>query len=379
MSGVYTKIALFVALAAWSLLAAMAAEGAEPAADNPPSVKEMAGQMLLVGFRGLTPPAEAVRDIEQYHLGGVILFDYDVARKSPTRNIADPAQVKQLIADLQAKAAAPLLVAVDQEGGKVRRLRPERGFAPALSLPPAEELGRGEPAATQTAAQALGADLRALGFNFDLAPVADVNVNPDNPAIGRLGRSFSADPAIVAAQARAYAAGLRAAGVISCLKHFPGHGSAYNDSHLGLTDVTDSWSEAELRPFVELIAGGYGDPIMTAHIFNAKLDPELPATLSPAVVEGLLRGQLKHSGVIVTDDLQMKAIAAHYTLEQTVELALKAGNDILLFGNNLAETPDIVPQTVAIIERLVETGKLSSARLQTSCARIKALKSGLSR
>jgi beta-N-acetylhexosaminidase len=346
------------------------------AGEEPASLRDMLGQMLLVGFRGAELAADApiLRDIGEYNLGGVILFDRDVQLQTQGRNIRSPEQVRALTARLREGAAEPLLIAVDQEGGRVRRLREEAGFP---FSPSAREMGQGEPVATRREGEKTGELLAGLGINLDFAPVVDVDVNPASPAIGALDRSFSADPERVAEHARAFAEGLRAKGVLPCLKHFPGHGSAMADSHLGLTDISQTWSPGELVPYERLIPLRVSPFIMCGHLFLSQFDPDYPCTLSPAVLTGLLRDRLGFEGVIVSDDMQMRAIAEHYGLEEAVLRAVEAGVDILVFGNNLDYDPDIVPKAVGILERGVRSGRISRERIAASCARIRAAKAML--
>ncbi|MDO9083213.1 MAG: glycoside hydrolase family 3 N-terminal domain-containing protein [Humidesulfovibrio sp.] len=355
-----------------------------------PELKRLAGQMLLVGFRGAEPGPDRPGDtlggrpgglpilgqIAELNLGGVILFDRDVALKSPERNITSPEQLRRLTSALQAAASAagapPLFIAVDQEGGRVQRLRAARGFP---ETPPAAELcPSGDPAPALCAGEQTGATLASVGINLNFAPVADVNVNPQNPVIGALGRSFSADPAEVGPCAGAFARGLKSQGVLTAAKHFPGHGSSSTDSHEGFTDVTATWTEAELIPFRELLRQDLADMVMTAHVFNARLDPAHPATLSRPVIGGLLRGRLGFTGVVVTDDLQMRAVAAHYGLKETVRLCVEAGADVLLIGNNLDHDENIAGKTLDALMELVAEGRLSPERLRESVARIQNVK-----
>ncbi|WP_319582081.1 beta-N-acetylhexosaminidase [uncultured Pseudodesulfovibrio sp.] len=347
-----------------------------PAPARAAELDTMIGQMILAGFRGFSVNDEAtiVRDIRERHLGGVILFDYDVALGRAERNIRTKAQVRKLIDELKAQADIPLLVAVDQEGGKVQRLKKAYGFTETDS---AADLGASGDEAVRTAGATVGETLSAVGFNLDFAPVVDVNVNPNSPAIGKLGRSFSSDPEQVAHCAALFMDGMHAEGVLSCLKHFPGHGSAGSDSHKGLTDVTDTWSEAELVPYRKLIASGKVDMIMTAHIFNAHLDSKYPATLSRKVITDLLRGRLGYQGVIVTDDMDMGAIADEFGRREAVRRAIEAGADILLFGNNLAYDEHIVEKVHAVIRSLVDDGTISPARIEQSYERIMRLKASL--
>lgn len=347
-------------------------------AGAPPSVETMAGQMLMVGFTGQEPEtcAAILEDIRRRHLGGVILFTHDAHRPEVRRNIRDAEQVRRLIGALRAASSFPLFVGVDQEGGRVSRLAPADGFP---AFPSAAELGRGTPEVTRETARRMGEMLGGLGINLDFAPVLDVDVHPDSPAIGRLGRSFSADPQQVIAQGAAFAEGLRAAGVVPVFKHFPGHGSARTDSHAGVTDVSATWSERELLPYAALLGRPGPRMVMIGHLFHRGLDSDFPATLSPLVIDGLLRGRLGYEGVVITDDLQMRAIAAHYTLEEVVLRAVDAGADVLLFGNNLDDDPALVSRAQEIIVKAVREGRLSRERLESSWRRIMALKESLRR
>lgn len=341
----------------------------------PSTLREKIGQLLNVGFRGCTPAECALiaRDIRELHLGGVILFDQEMA--DPTtkrRNVESPAQVRNLVSFLQQQAAWPLLVSIDQEGGRVNRLKPVYGFPESISH---EELGRlNEPATTYRHAAATAQTLAGLGINWNLAPVVDLDAHPDNPVIKGKGRSFSADPEIVARHAAEFVRAHRDHRVLTCAKHFPGHGSATGDTHLGLVDVTQTWTERELTPFQRLIAAGNCDAIMTAHVFNAKLDPAHPATLSRAVLTGILRERLGFDGVISSDDMEMKAISSRYGLENSVPAAIEAGLDVLCFGNNLSYDPDIARKASDILVRAVESGRLSEQRIDQSCRRVLALK-----
>ncbi len=344
---------------------------------DPVDLDTMIGQMLMVGFRGYeVRDSDAIaRDIRERHLGSVILFDYDVALHRPRRNIASPAQVKQLTANLRGYADIPLLVAIDQEGGRVARLQEKYGFPASRS---AAKLGeQNSPDITRQAGVLTGKTLAEAGINWDLAPVVDVNTNPDCPVIGKLERSFSEDPEKVALQAGAFIDGLHSSNILSCLKHFPGHGSSRADSHLGLTDVTTTWSREELIPYQRLIARGTCDAVMTAHIFNARLDPEFPATLSPAILQGVLRDRLGFTGVVLTDDMQMGAITKNYGFKQSIARAIRAGADILVFGNNLHYDPDITAKVIENIKNMIAEGTLSRDRIRLSYDRIMQLKTKL--
>jgi beta-N-acetylhexosaminidase len=218
--------------------------------------------------------------------------------------------------------------------------------------------------------------MAAAGIDLDLAPVVDVDVNPTNPAVGALDRSFSSDPAVVAAMAEAEIHGLHEVGVRSVIKHFPGLGSATANTDFDHVDVTRSWTEAELEPYEILIADGVVDAVMTGHIVNDTIDPGVPASLSVATVKGLLRGRLGWDGAVVTDDLGAVAIASRHERDEAVRLALEAGNDLLLFANQGAYVADLADQVVATSVELVTSGRLAESRLEQSIERLDVLSVG---
>ncbi len=348
-------------------------------ASSDEALADKIGELVMVGFRGsaLDDSDPILQQVEAGQVGGVVLFDIDVATGS-SRNVESPGQLRSLVAELQNAAPSPLLVAIDQEGGRASRLKERYGFPSTLSH---QELGeRKSLELTASQARRTAEVLADVGINLNLAPVVDVNVNPASPVIGALGRSFSADPAVVTDHARAVIAAHRSAGVLTAVKHFPGHGSAPGDTHLGFVDVTEAWVPAELVPYRTLVNEGSVDAVMTAHVVNGQLDPQWPATLSPATITGVLRDELGFQGVVVSDDLQMGAIADQYGLETAVHQALLAGVDILLFANNnpRAYEPDIAPRVVALVEALVRDGALTEERIDESVERVRALKRRLS-
>ena len=330
------------------------------------------GQLFMLGFRGTTLSADhwlvgAVRD---QGLGGVILFDRNV--DGTVQNVVSPDQLRRLVDDLQQLAPLPLLVGIDQEGGRVCRLKERDGFAPCVS---AASLGGESPAVVAEHAEALAAMLAHCGVNLNFAPVVDLELNPANPIIGRYQRSFSADPATVIACARAFVEAHHRFGVGCCLKHFPGHGSAGGDSHLGFVDVTECWQAVELEPYRSLFAAGYTDGVMTAHLVHRGLDPSgLPATLSPAVITGLLRDQLGHRGVVFSDDLQMRAISDGWTYAEAVQQAVLAGVDVIVIGNNLAPCEDALVTGIRAVADLLDSGRIDANRIDQSLARIALFK-----
>jgi beta-N-acetylhexosaminidase len=350
-----------------------------PTGEPRPDLRARIAQMLMVGFRGTdaATAATALADIEQLGLGGVVLFGVDQSSGASVRNIVSPAQLGALTGALQEAAGrsgigVPLLVAVDEEGGHVARLNPDRGFPSpesAASLGALDDDGH-----TRAAGAAVGQTLREAGINLNLAPVVDLNLNPDNPVIGALDRSFSPDPEVVSRQAAAFIEGSHDAGTLTTLKHFPGHGSSIGDTHLGVADVTDNWQEVELDPYRSLVAGGLADTVLTAHVFNARLDAEHPATLSRPTITGILREQIGFDGVVLSDDMQMGAIRDAYGYPEAVALAIEAGVDILTIANQIVFEEGIVARTVDIIEGHVASGRLDEARIDQSWRRIRALK-----
>jgi beta-N-acetylhexosaminidase len=334
--------------------------------------------MLLVGFRGLTveEAGEVVADIGDRNLGGILLFDTDQPTGSAVRNVESPSQLTALVAGLQDLAPTPLLVAIDEEGGLVARLDERHGFPPTIS---AAELGADpDLAVTQLAGRHIAETLASVGVNLNLAPVVDVNVNPTNPIIGALGRSFSSDPSSVTTHAEAFVEGHREVGVRTTLKHFPGHGSSTGDTHLGVVDVTDTWSAIELEPFRAMIRDGLTDAVLTAHVFNAALDPEHPATLSAPTITGILREQLGWDGLVLSDDMQMGAIRQAYGYADGLRLAILAGVDVLTIAQQQVYEEGIVATTIDLIEALVGDGSIPEARIEESYRRIVAFKAALS-
>jgi beta-N-acetylhexosaminidase len=270
-----------------------------------------------------------------------------------------------------------LFVAVDAEGGRVMRLGTAAGYTATLSH---QELGEsGDLALTELEALRIGGRLREAGVNWDLAPVVDVGYNPANPVIVGTGRSFGAESARVTAHARAYLAGMRAAGMLTALKHFPGHGSSFADSHLGFVDVTDTARpDLELAPYRALMAEGVVDSVMTAHVFNRRLDRRYPATLSRPTITGLLRRELGWVGVVVSDDLRMGAIEHHYGLDEAAVLALEAGVDVLLIADDrLPDGRSAAHVALTAIRHALEQGRLAPPTVEAALARIDALRARL--
>jgi beta-N-acetylhexosaminidase len=346
------------------------------AATKEPTLKQKIGQMLLIGFKGteLQPTDSIVTALLAQRIGGVVLFDYDAQTKTYDRNIKNPQQLKHLTEQLQSytKQAATS----NHNTLYVNRLKEEYGFSKTLS---AAELGRGSYDQAREYAQQMAETLQQAGVNIDFAPVLDVNVNPSNPIIGKKDRSFSADPNKVTNYAEIFAQAFHDHGIICVYKHFPGHGSSTGDTHLGLVDVTKTWQDSELNPYKELLAKPDGCPmVMTAHVVHYGLDSKgYPASLSAAITTDLLRKKLKFNGVVITDALQMKAIADNYGVPQAVRLAILAGADILIFDNQLAAKLQDPQEVIDIIYHDVMTGAIPRSRIDESYRRIMNLKKQL--
>jgi len=310
----------------------------------------LAAACICPSFPGLEAPRWILDWIER-GLGGICLFSH---------NVGDREQLARLTAALRS-ARPELLVGIDEEGGDVTRLEADRGS----SYPGHAALGAVDDTnLTEQVAAAIGADLVAVGVNLDFAPVADINLNPDNPVIGI--RSFGADRELVARHVAAFVSGLQGQGVAACAKHFPGHGSTEQDSHLELPVVTGDIRDG-LLPFRAAVEAGV-QSIMTAHILAPGLD-ELPATLSPAVIGGLLRGELGFDGLVIADALEMKAVSDTYGVERSAVLALSAGVDLLLIGHDLGE--DAVGAVHAALLAAVAAGELDESRLREAAGRVR--------
>ena len=335
------------------------------------------GQMLMIGFRGTDAPGDSyiAKTITDLNPGGIILFDYDTPSASRPRNITDYDQTKKLVQELKSYSSkSPLLVAVDAEGGFINRLKPSMGF---LYVPSAQELGQ-NPGPAMEDYWNLAQELATLGFNINFAPVVDLDINPENPVIGALERSYSSDPAVVANLAKIMIAAHKSFGIITTLKHFPGHGSSTADSHLGLPDVTETYNEIELAPYEKLIKDGAVESVMTAHIINKNIDPDYPATLSPKFIQNILREKLGFDGVVFSDDMQMGAITENYGFEDAIVLAINAGCDILVFSNNGSVYDETVPYRAKdAILKAVRDGRISKERINQAYGRIMALKEKL--
>ena len=336
-------------------------------------LRRYAAGMLMVGFKGdsVTEDCDAARYVRDLKVGAIVLFDIDMTGEATlgSRNITSKERLTRMTSQLQAWADYPLLIATDQEGGKVARLKPQYGFLPTVT---AEYLGTVDNEdTTRYYAARLAREMHEAGVNVNLAPVVDV-LNHDCAAVGHFLRCYSTDPAVIARHAGWFIDECHRHGVLCTLKHFPGHGNAIDDSHYGFVDVTNGWTPQELEPFKMLIDAGKADLIMTAHLFNRNIDDEYPATLSAKTLNGLLRSQMGYDGVIVTDDLYMQAIRNQYSIPTALELAINAGADLICVGNNISTgfEADRPFKLVDMIVTSVKEGRIPWQRLEESHARI---------
>ena len=367
------SIPIFAVLVLITLFSGCSTQRTEPQLTQN-QIDTMIGQMVMVGFRGLEADenSEIAKQITMLNIGGVVLFDYDVNTKSYDRNIESPAQLKKLIDQLNSYTQQPLFVAVDQEGGKVCRLKETCGFKP---MPSAALLGSmNSTSLTYDYAKNNALMLKSLGVNMNFAPGVDLNVNPDNPIIAKMSRSYSENPDVVAKHAAAFIKAHHESGVLCCIKHFPGHGSSKDDSHSGFVDVTDTWSDKELKPYKKLIRQDIVDAVMSAHIFNSRLDPNYPATLSDKVIDSMLRDDLGYDGVVFSDDIQMGAISENYGFDVAVERCIYAGVDVILIANNYKYDSSAPYRAVQVIKNMIEQGKIGPDRIKQSYDRIMRLK-----
>jgi beta-N-acetylhexosaminidase len=330
------------------------------------------GQMILMGIdqrKSIADNDSLLLDIKAGKLGGVLLFEKNISDSNATQKLKD------LCAKLQSAANIPLFISIDEEGGKVHRLKEKYGF---VAMPSASNLGKiNNIDSTYYYNNRLASELASLGINLNFAPSVDLRVNEKNKVIVQTGRSFSSDPFIVANNANACINAHHNNGVYTSLKHFPGHGSSLDDSHLGLVDVSNTWSFEELLPYYQILKNGNCDAVMIAHLINKNWDTtKTPSTLSYRVVTDILRNLIGYKGLTFSDDMQMKAITKFYGLETAIEKAINAGIDVVMFGNNVFQSDKVsLSQVHAIIKNLVLSGKIPESRINESYQRIIALKS----
>ncbi len=346
-------------------------EGFSHATYDQDSLDIMIGQMIMIGigdFNLVNTNEPIFAEIKNGKVGGVVLYEKNILFESPKTELA------LLVENLQKNAEIPLFISIDEEGGWVTRMKTRYGFPKNVS---AQYLGDMDNLdSTRFYAHQTARILSSFGINMNYAPVVDVNLNPKNPVIGRIQRSYSSDYHEVIEHANIVIEEHKKVNVVPVLKHFPGHGSSQKDTHLGLTDVTETWQMEEVYPYSALIDSSKVDVVMTAHIVNKSLDEsKRPATLSKRVVGGLLRDFLHFDGLIISDDMQMGAIDNEYGLRESIKLSLTAGIDLLMFANNVSDENRVSASTIhAIIKDLVFEGIITEQQIRTSYNRIMKLK-----
>jgi beta-N-acetylhexosaminidase len=333
------------------------------------------GQMIMLGIGDATEirsDNKILADIKAQKLGGILIYEKNITKLNSVQNL------KNLVTTLKKDSKLPLLVSIDEEGGKVNRLKQKYGFPKTVS---AKYLGEVDDIdSTKYYSDIIAHNLLQLGINVNYAPVLDVD-NPENPPIGKNHRAFSKNPKDIIEHARQVVKSHRYFNVKTVVKHFPGHGNSRQDSHFNVTDVSKYWEQQEVFPYIKLLYEGNVDAIMTAHIVNDKLDDsKLPATLSKKIMTDYLRGDLGFDGVIFSDDMQMKAIADQFGFEKSIEMAIHAGVDVLMFSNHIPMKGRgmILPKDIIdIVKKMVKDGKISAKRIDESYQRILKFKSTL--
>lgn len=330
------------------------------------------GQMIMIGIPTSELDENVLEAVRKGKVGSLIFFEKNI----PNRPNAF-ASVKNMTWTYQKAASIPLFICIDQEGGKVNRLKEKYGFTRSVT---AAALGKYKSLdSVRFYAEATAATLAGLGFNVNFAPCVDLAINKENTVIAKPERSYSSNEDTVVMMAKEVIEQHRKFGVITSLKHFPGHGSSKDDTHFGVADVTNTWSERELKPYQMLIDSGYADAVMTSHIVNKNLDPKgYPGTLSNAILDGILRKRIGFNGVVFSDDMQMHAISKNFGLEESIKLAINAGVDIMCFSNNIAGTDErTVDKVHSIIKKFVANGEIKPERIEESFQRTLQLKASM--
>lgn len=333
---------------------------------NEVSLDKKISKLIVLGFdKTSLQKDDKIALMVKQGLGGVILFDKNLRTKQDFKNILSPKQLKKLTSDLQNLSKQKLLICIDEEGGRVARLREKRGFKEFKSPKEVSKLGLKN---AQKTYSEMAKMLSELGINSNLSPSVDL-IYDYNPVIAGLSRSFSKNPSEVAEYAKEFIDAHRTYGILTAIKHFPGHGSSKADSHNGFTDLTNTWQEKELIPFKTLIDTNEVDMVMTAHVFNKNLDKNYPATLSYNIITNLLRKKLSYKGVIISDDMQMGAIRENYSLKEAVTLSLNAGVDLLIFSNQFGDEITL-DDIVSIIKQQIKDKKIKQSTIEDSYKRV---------
>lgn len=326
------------------------------------------GQMIMIGYPDAAVNQSLLNDVRTGKVGSLLLYERNIP---PTNSYAG---LKKIIETYQKAAPLPLLITIDQEGGKVNRLKEKYGFPKSVSNAVLGKMGSLD--SVRFYSECMAATLAGLGINMNLAPVADLGLNANNPVVFKKERAYSANIDTVIMMAKEMILAHHRYNVLTVLKHFPGSGSSNGDTHLDFAEVTKTWTEKEMEPFVQLINAGITDAILSSHTINRQLDKEgLPNTLSKSVLTDLLRKKLNYQGIVFSDDMQMLGIAKYYGVQDAIRMAINGGVDILTFSNNISGSPSRTVDTVhTMIKNMVLSGAISRARIDESFRRIKALK-----
>ncbi|MEM9205729.1 MAG: glycoside hydrolase family 3 N-terminal domain-containing protein [Pseudomonadota bacterium] len=334
-------------------------------------LEKMIGQMLMMGFVGKSADDSwsrtLARQISEGTVGGVVFLRHNVESQSGVKSMTRAMNAA-------GKNSITPFLALDHEGGAVQRLSAKKGYT---KLPSARDVAKSRnPDSAKSLYRTAAREIASAGFNYNLAPVVDLEVNPKNPVIAKWGRSFGRDPQTVTAYAGAFVDAHREVKIVTSIKHFPGHGSSAGDSHDGFVDVTGRWSETEVEPFRALVASGRAKSVMTGHLFHGSMSDggTAPVTFSQKAVDGFLRKTLNYDGVVMTDDMDMGAIRQRYPLEEAMVRGIQAGHDIVMMSNSAKPDPAFPERAIAVIKQAIADGRLNEERIAQSYQRIVTLK-----
>ncbi len=332
------------------------------------------GQLIIVGFRGteISKESAIVKDIKERNIGGFLLTDFDASTQTSGRNIKDAMQLLKLSSALVGYSSNPPIIALNQEGGEASPLNAYAGSPKTVSVKYLGQIDNED--STRFYSQNMAQEFMVVGVNTNFAPVLDLDIDKNNSFISKKGRSFSDRPEKVTEHAGYFLDEFDKEGILTVLKHFPGLGSAQANPHDGIVDVTDTWDATELIPYKKLLAERNINGVLASHIYNAQLDSVWPATFSDKTINGLLRDSLGYNGVVFSDDLQLQHIQNKYGLETAIAQALNAGVDMLIFGNNEYYDEQIAEKVIAILQKLVADGTVSTETIDTALQRIAKLK-----
>ena len=338
---------------------------------NAASLDAMIGQMVLVGFQGKdlnSKSAQAlVKDVKAGKVGGVLFLGHNVGSKK---------QVLSLTNAIQSASSNKILITIDQEGGRVRRIKEADG-APFLAS--AKQMTQVNQQLAHEKYYDTAFYLNSIGFNVNFGPVVDLEINKNNPVIAKLNRSYGANPLVVSQYAYMFVNAHRQANMLTALKHFPGHGSSAKDSHKGFVNISKTWQAIELDPYKQLIIWDAADMVMAAHVFLDKMsdDGKVPTSLSHKAITGVLRGELKFKGVVVSDDMAMGAITRNFTSKVAIIKSINAGTDLVMMSFNKDKVGSLGAWVHGFIKHAVANGQIKQQTIVNAYNRIQILKAKL--